>query len=85
MAKYTSNKSTTNVTETGGPLLEQHGMGYPAVAKQAYSPINYSLFDFDSTRVCPFDSTFVCPFDSTRVCLFDSTCVCPFDSTCLSL
>ena len=50
------------MTETGGTLLEQpDGMGYPAVVKQAYSTINYSLLDFDSTYECPSDSPFVCP------------------------
>lgn len=56
-----SNESITNVNETGGTLLEQPGMGYPAVVKQAYSTINYSLLDFDSTYECPSDSTCVCP------------------------
>lgn len=56
-----SNESITNVTETGGTLLEQPGMGYHAVVKQAYSTINYSLLDFDSTYECPSDSTCVCP------------------------
>lgn len=50
------------MTETGATLLEQpDGMGYPAVVKQAYSTINYSLLDFDSTYECPSDSTCVCP------------------------
>ena len=57
------------MTEIGGTLLEQpDGMGYPAVVKQAYSTINYSLLDFDSTYECPSDSTCVCPSDSTCVC-----------------
>lgn len=49
------------MTETGGTLLEQPGMGYPPVVKQAYSTINYSLLDFDSTYECPSDSTCVFP------------------------